>query len=597
MLEFKNISYSISKRKLFENTSLEIPDNYHLGLVGSNGIGKSTLFNLITKNLSLEEGKITLKSNRTIGILEQEIQKVELSLLDFVLSSRITEQNLLKELESSENPDRISFILNKLDEINAYDSDWKASTILSGLGFNKTDQSKPLSDFSGGWRMRVGLAAALFNEPDLLLLDEPTNHLDFETNSWLENFLVNYKNSFILISHDRETLNKTVSHIIHIDQLKLNLYTGNYDQFEKQYAQKKISQQLLFQKQEAYKKNVLKFVNRFGSKASKAKQAQSRLKSLEKMDFVDAVITDRSIKFSFPKPKNLGTSMIVLNEVDVGYEKNNPVLQGINLSISNDSRIALLGANGNGKSTLIKLISGIIKPMKGTISKNKNIKIGYFAQHLSEELELDLTPFEVLSEKLKNEEDLKIRGVLGKFGFDKTKSETKIHKLSGGEKTRLILCLISYDSPNILLLDEPTNHLDIDSRTSLINALNDFEGCVILVSHDSKLVENVADHLIIVKNGKVNNFSGDLDEYRSSLSNDKKNTESSKNKNNTDRKKIRNLENKIKKLTDEKKELEKKLSSTENISDYEKLNSLSEEYENLNNQIDSLEQSWLLEAE
>tara|TARA_B000000475_G_scaffold159263_1_gene128256 strand:+ start:59 stop:799 length:741 start_codon:yes stop_codon:yes gene_type:complete len=239
MLEFKNISYSISKRKLFENTSLQIPDNYHLGLVGSNGIGKSTLFNLITKNLSLEEGNINLKSNRTIGILEQEIQKVELSLLDFVLSSRTTEQNLLKELETSENPERISFILNKLDEINAYDSDWKASTILSGLGFNKTDQSKPLSDFSGGWRMRVGLAAALFNEPDLLLLDEPTNHLDFETNSWLENFLVNYKNSFILISHDRETLNKTVSHIIHIDQLKLNLYTGNYDQFEKQYAQKK----------------------------------------------------------------------------------------------------------------------------------------------------------------------------------------------------------------------------------------------------------------------------------------------------------------------------------------------------------------------
>ena len=216
---------------------------------------------------------------------------------------------------------------------------------------------------------------------------------------------------------------------------------------------------------------------------------------------------------------------------------------------------------------------------------------------MSEELELDLTPFEVLSEKLKNEEDLKIRGVLGKFGFDKTKSETKIHKLSGGEKTRLILCLISYDSPNILLLDEPTNHLDIDSRTSLINALNDFEGCVILVSHDSKLVENVADQLVMVKNGKVSNFLGDLDEYRSSLSNDKKNTESSKNKNNTDRKKIRNLENKIKKLTDEKKELEKKLSSTENISDYEKLNSLSEEYENLNNQIDSLEESWLLEAE
>jgi len=600
MLEFNNISYSISQRKLFENTSLLVPNGYHLGLIGSNGIGKSTLFNLITKELSLDEGEIIFQSNKTIGILQQEIPDNELSLLEFVLSSNHEQTELLKEVETSTNSERISEIYMRLEEINAYDAPWKASLILSGLGFDKPQQEKKLKEFSGGWRMRVGLASALFNEPDLLLLDEPTNHLDFESNTWLENFLVNYPRTFILISHDRETLNKTVDHIIHVDQLKLNIYTGNYDQYEKIYAQKKIGQQSLFDKQKAYKKNVMRFVDRFGSKASKAKQAQSRLKSLEKMDLVDAVISDRAIKFSFPKPENLGSSIITLDHVDVGYEKGNPVLKDINLSISNDSRIALLGANGNGKSTLIKLISEKIEPMNGEIIKSKKLKIGYFAQHQSEELDLDQTAFQVLSKKDIDQPELKTRSILGKFGFDKAKSDTKIEKLSGGEKTRLLFCLMSFESPNILLLDEPTNHLDLDSRSALINALNEYEGCVVLVSHDTQLVEKICDQLLLIKDGKVNNFNEDLQSYKAFVIDDRKSNNSKKKKENNKKKtqkKLKKLEINIKRLIKEKTNIEARLISDENINSYDLLSDLSFKYIEIKKELEKNEEIWLNEQE
>ena len=600
MLEFNNISYSISQRKLFENTSLLVPNGYHLGLIGSNGIGKSTLFNLITKELSLDEGEIIFQSNKTIGILQQEIPDNELSLLEFVLSSNHEQTELLKEVETSTNSERISEIYMRLEEINAYDAPWKASLILSGLGFDKPQQEKKLKEFSGGWRMRVGLASALFNEPDLLLLDEPTNHLDFESNTWLENFLVNYPRTFILISHDRETLNKTVDHIIHVDQLKLNIYTGNYDQYEKIYAQKKIGQQSLFDKQKAYKKNVMRFVDRFGSKASKAKQAQSRLKSLEKMDLVDAVISDRAIKFSFPKPENLGSSIITLDHVDVGYEKGNPVLKDINLSISNDSRIALLGANGNGKSTLIKLISEKIEPMNGEIIKSKKLKIGYFAQHQSEELDLDQTAFQVLSKKDIDQPELKTRSILGKFGFHKAQSDTKIEKLSGGEKTRLLFCLMSFESPNILLLDEPTNHLDLDSRSALINALNEYEGCVVLVSHDTQLVEKICDQLLLIKDGKVNNFNEDLQSYKAFVIDDRKSNNSKKKKENNKKKtqkKLKKLEINIKRLTKEKTNIEARLISDENINNYDLLSDLSFKYIEIKKELEKNEEIWLNEQE
>ena len=593
MLDVKNISYSISNRKLFENASFNIPSGYHVGLVGKNGIGKTTLFNLIDKNLLLDEGEINLQKRKKISVLQQEIPNTNLSILDYVLSTDSETQLLIEEFENSKDQNRIIELSSILDEKNAYKDEWKASYILSGLGFNKDDQSKKINELSGGWRNRVGLAATLYSDPDLLLLDEPTNHLDFESVVWFENFLREFKGTFIMISHDRQVLNSTVDHILHVENHNLNLYTGNYDQFESQFAQKTLAQEAMFKKQQAFKQRVMKFVDRFGAKATKAKQAQSRLRSLEKIDMVDAIISDRTISFSFPKPNNLGTSMLTINKVDAGYNEI-PILKNINLSISNDSRIALVGANGNGKSTLIKLIAGNLDPMKGSIIKKKNLKIGYFAQHQADELDLDKTGYQVLSEIDPEKPDLFIRGVLGRFGFDKQKSETRIENLSGGEKTRLLFCLMSYHSPDLLLMDEPTNHLDIDSRLSLINSLNEFEGAIILVSHDKDIIEKVAEQILLVKDSKVNLFVDDISDYEDILKDELKPNKGHKNKNNYDsNKKSRKIENKINKLIVIKKELEDKMSSLENIDNFELLEELSNSYNKIKEEISDLENEWI----
>ena len=593
MLDVKNISYSISNRKLFENASFNIPSGYHVGLVGKNGIGKTTLFNLIDKNLLLDEGEINLQKRKKISVLQQEIPNTNLSILDYVLSTDSETQLLIEEFENSKDQNRIIELSSILDEKNAYKDEWKASYILSGLGFNKDDQSKKINELSGGWRNRVGLAATLYSDPDLLLLDEPTNHLDFESVVWFENFLKEFKGTFIMISHDRQVLNSTVDHILHVENHNLNLYTGNYDQFESQFAQKTLAQEAMFKKQQAFKQRVMKFVDRFGAKATKAKQAQSRLRSLEKIDMVDAIISDRTISFSFPKPNNLGTSMLTINKVDAGYNEI-PILKNINLSISNDSRIALVGANGNGKSTLIKLIAGNLDPMKGSIIKKKNLKIGYFAQHQADELDLDKTGYQVLSEIDPEKPDLFIRGVLGRFGFDKQKSETRIENLSGGEKTRLLFCLMSYHSPDLLLMDEPTNHLDIDSRLSLINSLNEFEGAIILVSHDKDIIEKVAEQILLVKDSKVNLFVDDISDYEDILKDELKPNKGHKNKNNYDsNKKSRKIENKINKLIVIKKELEDKMSSLENIDNFELLEELSNKYNKIKEEISDLENEWI----
>ena len=593
MLDVKNISYSISNRKLFENASFNIPSGYHVGLVGKNGIGKTTLFNLIDKNLLLDEGEINLQKRKKISVLQQEIPNTNLSILDYVLSTDSETQLLIEEFENSKDQNRIIELSSILDEKNAYKDEWKASYILSGLGFNKDDQSKKINELSGGWRNRVGLAATLYSDPDLLLLDEPTNHLDFESVVWFENFLKEFKGTFIMISHDRQVLNSTVDHILHVENHNLNLYTGNYDQFESQFAQKTLAQEAMFKKQQAFKQRVMKFVDRFGAKATKAKQAQSRLRSLEKIDMVDAIISDRTISFSFPKPNNLGTSMLTINKVDAGYDEI-PILKNINLSISNDSRIALVGANGNGKSTLIKLIAGNLDPMKGSIIKKKNLKIGYFAQHQADELDLDKTGYQVLSEIDPEKPDLFIRGVLGRFGFDKQKSETRIENLSGGEKTRLLFCLMSYHSPDLLLMDEPTNHLDIDSRLSLINSLNEFEGAIILVSHDKDIIEKVAEQILLVKDSKVNLFVDDISDYEDILKDELKPNKGHKNKNNYDsNKKSRKIENKINKLIVIKKELEDKMSSLENIDNFELLEELSNSYNKIKEEISDLENEWI----
>ena len=593
MLDVKNISYSISNRKLFENASFNIPSGYHVGLVGKNGIGKTTLFNLIDKNLLLDEGEINLQKRKKISVLQQEIPNTNLSILDYVLSTDSETQLLIEEFENSKDQNRIIELSSILDEKNAYKDEWKASYILSGLGFKKDDQSKKINELSGGWRNRVGLAATLYSDPDLLLLDEPTNHLDFESVVWFENFLREFKGTFIMISHDRQVLNSTVDHILHVENHNLNLYTGNYDQFESQFAQKTLAQEAMFKKQQAFKQRVMKFVDRFGAKATKAKQAQSRLRSLEKIDMVDAIISDRTISFSFPKPNNLGTSMLTINKVDAGYNEI-PILKNINLSISNDSRIALVGANGNGKSTLIKLIAGNLDPMKGSIIKKKNLKIGYFAQHQADELDLDKTGYQVLSEIDPEKPDLFIRGVLGRFGFDKQKSETRIENLSGGEKTRLLFCLMSYHSPDLLLMDEPTNHLDIDSRLSLINSLNEFEGAIILVSHDKDIIEKVAEQILLVKDSKVNLFVDDISDYEDILKDELKPNKGHKNKNNYDsNKKSRKIENKINKLIVIKKELEDKMGSLENIDNFELLEELSNSYNKIKEEISDLENEWI----
>ncbi|MBS17731.1 MAG: glycosyl transferase family 1 [Chloroflexi bacterium] len=593
MLDVKNISYSISNRKLFENASFSIPSGYHVGLVGKNGIGKTTLFNLIDKNLLLDEGEINLQKRKKISVLQQEIPNTNLSILDYVLSTDSETQLLIEEFENSKDQNRIIELSSILDEKNAYKDEWKASYILSGLGFKKDDQSKKINELSGGWRNRVGLAATLYSDPDLLLLDEPTNHLDFESVVWFENFLKEFKGTFIMISHDRQVLNSTVDHILHVENHNLNLYTGNYDQFESQFAQKSLAQEAMFKKQQAFKQRVMKFVDRFGAKATKAKQAQSRLRSLEKIDMVDAIISDRTISFSFPKPNNLGTSMLTINKVDAGYD-GITVLKNINLSISNDSRIALVGANGNGKSTLIKLIAGNLDPMKGSIIKKKNLKIGYFAQHQADELDLEKTGYQVLSEIDPEKPDLFIRGVLGRFGFDKQKSETRIENLSGGEKTRLLFCLMSYHSPDLLLMDEPTNHLDIDSRLSLINSLNEFEGAIILVSHDKDIIEKVAEQILLVKDSQVNLFVDDISDYEDILKDELKPNKGNKNKNIYEsNKKSRKIENKINKLIVIKKELEDKMSSLENIDNFELLEELSNSYNKIKKEILDLENEWI----
>ncbi len=593
MLDVNKISYSVSQRKLFEGASFKIPSGYHVGLVGQNGIGKTTLFNLIDKSLGLDEGTINIEKNKKVSLLEQEIPQSDLSILEYVISSDSYVQDLINEFETSVDQNRILELSSILEDLDAFKDNWKASYILSGLGFHKNEHSKKLSELSGGWRNRVGLAASLYSNPDLLLLDEPTNHLDFESVVWFENFLRDFSGTFIMISHDRQVLNNTVDHILHVENLGLNLYTGNYDQFESQLAQKNLAQDALYKKQQIFKNNVMRYVNKFGAKATKAKQAQSRLRALEKLDLVDAVISERSITFTFPQPKNLGSSMLLINQVEVGYNKS-PVLKDINLSISNDSRIALVGANGNGKSTLIKLIYGNITPMSGQIIRNKKLKIGYFAQHQTDELDVTKTAYEIISDLDKEKPDLFLRGVLGRFGFDKEKSETLVEKLSGGEKTRLLFCIMSYHSPDLLLLDEPTNHLDIDSRISLINSLNAFEGAIILVSHDNDIIEKVTDQILVVSDGKVESFSEDLLNYKLYIK-DQFDPTKNKNKNKSSNKKIKKIETEINKLVLKKEEIEIEMSLPKNLDKFETLSNLSDEYQLINKKIKKLENDWINE--
>lgn len=513
MLFINDLTYRIAGRTLLDKVSLTIPAGHRVGLVGPNGTGKSTLFKLISGELEADGGDISFIKDTSIGWVRQDLPDDETPIIDIILNSDEERRQLLEETETAE-PERLGDIYERLAEIGAYEAPARAAIILSGLGFNDVAQNMPISSFSGGWRARIALAVALFKEPNLLMLDEPTNHLDFEAMVWLENYLLNYRHTLLIISHDRDILNKTVTQIVHLENQKLVSYTGNYDQFERKRAEKMLGQQALHEKQMAQKNKMMEFVNRFGASASKAKQAQSRLKMIEKMDVVDAVIAERVTAFVFPDPEPLKAALITLDHVDVGYTAGVPILKKLNLTVAADDRIALLGANGNGKSTLVKLLSGKLPHSGGEVHKSSKLRVGYFAQFQTDELDVNETPLQVMMAAMVGVGESKVRASLAQFGFDKNKIITRIGDLSGGEKARLLFCRMSFDAPHIMLLDEPTNHLDIEAREALTQALNNYQGAVILVSHDPHLVECVADRLWLVADGSCTNFDDDLEAYK-----------------------------------------------------------------------------------
>jgi ATP-binding cassette subfamily F protein 3 len=514
MLSIQGVTYRIGGRTLLDNVSVNIPAGRRVGLVGPNGAGKSTLFKIIAGELPMDGGEVSFIKGATLGVVRQDLPDDETPIIDVVLAADKERTALMFEAETTEDLDRIGYIYERLNEISAYDAPSRASSILAGLGFTEDVLNGPISAVSGGWRARIALASVLFLTPNVLMLDEPTNHLDFESMIWLESFLMRYRETLVIISHDRDILNKTVDHILHLENQKLVLYTGNYDAFERRRAERLLNQQAMHEKQMAQRAHLMKFVDRFRASAAKAAQAQSRLKAIERMDIVDAVIADRITAFTFPEPGEMRSPMIRLEGVDAGYIEGRPVLRDLDIYINANDRIALLGANGNGKSTLVKILSDRLAPMAGRILKSGKLKIGYFAQFQTDELDIALTPFETLRAAMNEPSEVKVRAMLSRFGFDKHKADTKVGGLSGGEKARLLFCLMSFDAPHIMLLDEPTNHLDIDAREALIQALNNYSGAIILVSHDPHLVECVADQLWLVVDGKCKPYEDDLDAYR-----------------------------------------------------------------------------------
>ncbi len=513
MINFKDISFSIGGVSLFENSSAFVPTGHKVGIVGRNGTGKTTLFKLILKELVLDSGIIEVPKYFKIGSVAQEAPSSEETLLDTVLSADIERTKLLKDSETETDPNKIASIHVRLADIDAYSAEARASTILSGLGFAQENQNKPCSSFSGGWRMRVALASVLFSNPDLLLLDEPTNYLDFEGTVWLENFLQKFKNTVLVISHDRNLLNKSVNGILHLSARKLQFYTGNYDAFDDERRNQLEQKLTLKNKQDAQRAHIQSFVNRFKAKASKAKQAQSRIKILEKMKPIVIEEDQKIPKFKFLDVVKFAPPLVTLDKVIVGYN-NLPVLKNINLQINPDDRIGLLGVNGEGKSTFSKLIAKKLPKMEGVFNMPQKLKVGYFAQHQLDELRPDETPFQHLTLKLDKEVPSRIRAILGSAGFTFETMELEVKRLSGGQKARLLILLVIMEKPDLLILDEPTNHLDIESREALIMALNQYSGSLILVSHDAFLVERLVDRLLVVKNGNVSEFEGDIHEYR-----------------------------------------------------------------------------------
>ncbi|WP_419910602.1 ABC-F family ATP-binding cassette domain-containing protein [Hoeflea sp.] len=515
MLTISNLSARIAGRLLIDDASLTLPEGTKAGLVGRNGAGKSTLFRVISGDLAAETGSVSLPKHCRIGQVAQEAPGTEEPLIDIVLQADTERLALLREAETAKDPHRIAEIQTRLTDIGAHSAESRAASILSGLGFDNDAQKRPASSFSGGWRMRVALAAVLFAQPDLLLLDEPTNYLDLEGTLWLEDYVRRYPHTVVIISHDRDLLNRAVNTIVHLEHKKLVFYRGPFDQFERQRAAARELQMKAREKQQARRKHMEAFVERFRYKASKARQAQSRLKAIERLGDVSAVVEEHVQGFAFPAPKKQPASPIIkLERASVGYEPGAPVLSRLDLRIDNDDRIALLGANGNGKSTFAKLISGKLHSEGGSMTRAPNLKIGYFAQHQIDDLIPSASAVEHVRRLMPDAPEATVRSRVAQMGLATEKMDTLARDLSGGEKARLLMGLATFDWPHLMILDEPTNHLDIDSRSALIDALNTFDGAVILISHDQHLIEATADRLWLVRDGTVSNYDGDLEDYR-----------------------------------------------------------------------------------
>lgn len=523
MLKFTDLTVRMAGRTLIENAEISIPKGVKAGLVGANGTGKTTLFKVITGLHPSDTGSITISKDWKMGQVAQEAPGTEESLLEIVLKADEERAALMEEAETATDPTRISDIHMRLADIDAYTADSRASSILAGLGFSERDQHSPASSFSGGWRMRVALAAVLFAEPDLLLLDEPTNYLDLEGALWLENYMGKYPGTVLVISHDRDMLNKVVDSIVHLEGRKLTFYRGNYDNFEKQRAEKRELIEKAREKMEGQKKHMMAFVDRFGAKASKAKQAQSKLKAIGKLKLPAQLEQEGTMPFNFPNPEKLSASpMIKLENVNCGYGEETVILKDIKLNIDADDRIALLGSNGNGKSTFSKLLVDRLPFVNGTIVKAPKIKVAMFAQHQMDDLHADQTPVDHVRKLMPQASESQVRSKVAQMGLNHERMGTVTAKLSGGEKARLLLGLCTFYGPDLLILDEPTNHLDVGAREALVHGLNNFEGAVILVSHDRHLIDATMERLWIVSDGQVGPYEDDLDTYRKKVLKDAK---------------------------------------------------------------------------
>ena len=576
MLTISNLSFAIEGNPLFDNTSANIPTGHKVGIVGRNGTGKTTLFKLIKNEYQPDSGTIDMPSYFRIGGVEQEAPASEVSLLDTVLAADEERAALLAEAETAAEPERMAEVYQRLNDIDAYSAEARASSILSGLGFDQFAQARPCHEFSGGWRMRVALAAVLFSQPDLLLLDEPTNYLDLEGAVWLEQFLAKYQKTALIISHDRELLNRSVTGILHLSHQSLNYYSGNYDQFDNERRAKLEQQQSMRRKQDMQRAHIERFVERFRAKASKARQAQSRLKQLERMQPIMALTENAVAGFRFPTPNELKPPLLVVEKGQVGYD-NKPVLSRLDLRLDSDDRIALLGANGEGKSTLSKLFADRLPLMDGHMFKTNKLRVGFFAQHQLDELVEGDSAYTHIMRLRPNDDEKTLRARLGASGFGIDIADLPVEKLSGGQKARLLMLMATIDAPHILILDEPTNHLDIESREALVMALNEYEGAVILVSHDSHLVETVADKLWLVNDGAVADFDGDMEDYKALVMEAHKKSKSKKAKSSaaspkSDQPKVNiarlkkqsgELEKKMEKLTTRKHALEAEMAAPE----------------------------------